>query len=132
MTSIGFIGAVALLISGHKPKTYKGSVYFEVGKSWGGVNFGPFFFVDDKTTLHTVQHEWGHGIQNIIFGPLHVFLVAIPSAIRYHYRNFITSEKCPEKWRKKWFQLPDYDSAWFEGQATKIGAIYYEEGDYKN
>ena len=42
------------------------------------------------------------------------FIVAIPSFVRYHYRDWITSSKCPEKWRKKYTQLPDYDAAWFD------------------
>lgn len=131
MTFIGACGALWFLIKGVKPKTYKGSVYFEVGgPSWGGVNFGPFFFVDTRTNKEIVWHEWGHGIQNIILGPLMPFLVAIPSFTRYHYRNWITSDKCPDKWRKKYTQLPDYDSVWFEGWATRIGEKYYKEGDY--
>ena len=129
ITLIGSIAAVGLLVTGHKPHTYKGSVYFKVGKAWGGVNFGPFFFVDNKTTLTTVQHEWGHGIQNIIMGPFHL-IFACCSFVRYHYRNFITSTYCPKRWRKTYRELSDYDSFWFEGWATNLGKKYYKEGDY--
>ena len=83
MSSIGAIISVILLICGQKPKLFHGRIYFAIGKNWGGVNFGPFFFVDSTPTLHTKQHECGHGIQNIILGPLMPFIVCIPSAMRY-------------------------------------------------
>ena len=129
MTIIGACGAFWFLIKGKKPKFYKGSVYFVVDGRWGGVNFGPFFFIDERVSLSTIKHEWGHGIQNIVMGPLHV-IFSIWSFLRYWYRRIIVSEKCPVKWRKKRSDLPDYDSYWFEGSATKIGNKYYKEGDY--
>jgi hypothetical protein len=131
ITFCGACGALFFLIKGKKPKKYKGAFYFEVGgPNWGGVNLGPFFFVDTKTNLDIVSHEWGHSIQNIIMGPVHV-IFSIVSFSRYHYRDWITSNKCPEKWRKKYTDLPDYDDFWFEGWATKIGEKYYKEGDYQ-
>lgn len=66
-----------------------------------------------------MAHECGHGIQNIIFGPLFPFLVAIPSVIRYWYREVIW-----RKDRERYFQLPKYDDIWFEGQATRWGDKY--------
>lgn len=42
------------------------------------------------------------------------FVVCIPSAARYWYREYIYRTNY-EKYR----QLPPYDAAWFEGQATK-------------
>lgn len=54
------------------------------------MNFGPFFFTDDVTGLHTLQHESGHGLQNALWGPLFLFLVALPSGLRYNLRTFKT------------------------------------------
>lgn len=46
----------------------------------------------------------------MIWGPLFPFVIALPSAIRYHYQN----------WRsKKGLENKPYDAIWFEGQATK-------------
>lgn len=72
------------------------------------------------------MHEWGHGIQNIILGPLMPFLVAIPSCIRYWYRELLVRSG-----EKKYADLPDYDSIWFEGWATKLGKKYYKAEDYE-
>lgn len=88
MTLIGAITALVLLITKHQPKRFGPCIYFEVGKGWGGVELGPFFIISKDAGLNTVRHEAGHGIQNIIFGPLMPFLVCIPSALRYWVRNW--------------------------------------------
>lgn len=48
-----------------------------------------------------------------------VFVIAVPSAIRYWYREFLMRSG-----RMKVSELPSYDSLWFEGQATEFGARY--------
>lgn len=98
--------------------------YAKFGDNWGGLEMGVNFFLADNMgeewTLHTKQHECGHTFQNAIFGPLAIFLIYIPSACRYWYDVFQA---------KKGNFLDDewYDSIWFEGSATTIGGIYYEE-----
>lgn len=88
MTLIGAIGALAMLITGHKPQIFGYNVYFVVGSGWGGVNFGAFFFVAKTSNrLQIKQHEAGHGLQNILLGPLMPFVVAIPSAFRCVLRD---------------------------------------------
>ena len=70
----------------------------------------------------TLNHEFGHSIQNCYLGLFMPFLVAIPSAIRYWYRELIV------RWGiKKYWELPDYDSIWFERTATSFGNMYYRE-----
>ena len=120
MTLMGAIVAFALLITGHKPKCFHHSIYFEVGENWGGFEAGGFFFTDKTPSLHTKQHESGHGLQNIVLGPLMPFVVSIPSAIRYWYRR-IKQKRNPN------VVLPPYDSIWFEGQATRLGEKYFKE-----
>lgn len=66
------------------------------------------------------QHEAGHGVQNIMFGPLMPFLVSIPSAIRYWHREYIYRTN-----RIKYRKLPSYYSIWFERDATDYGMIYF-------
>ena len=90
MTVIGAIGALGLLITGHKPKRFHHMIYFEVGRSWGGVNFGMFFFTSKGCGLSTKQHETGHGFQNAVLGPLFPFLVGLPSATRCLLYDFPT------------------------------------------
>lgn len=116
MTAIGLITAAAFIITFHKPKLFGCFVYFETGSDWGGFNLGPFFICSKNTSIVTKKHEAGHGIQNIIYGPLMPFIVSIPSAIRYHYRKYLIKSG-----KKKFNDLPLYDAIWFEKQATDLG-----------
>lgn len=95
MTLIGSLVALFLLITGHKPHHFYQNIYFRIGRNWGGINFGPFFIIDNTEGLSTKQHESGHGIQNICLGPLMPFIIGIPSLIRYYLidRSTITSKK---------------------------------------
>lgn len=88
MTTLGVLVALALLITGHKPHLFHYFIYFEVGRGWGGFGCGPIFVVSKYSSLHTKQHEAGHGIQNIIFGPIMPLLISIPSCLRYWLREF--------------------------------------------
>ena len=115
MSFLGSIIAIGLLITGHKPKRFYQFIYFEVGKNWGGFSCGVFFFTSQNPSLHTKQHEAGHGIQNIMFGFLMPFIVSIPSALRYWYRELTPNKK-----------HPNYYSIWFENQANKLGQKYFK------
>ena len=115
MTLIGAIVAAFLIISGHKPKRWNGCVYFNVGESWGGLELGLFFLTDKNDRISTKNHEFGHSIQNAIFGPLMPFIVCIPSAVRYWYHKYRDHKGLPNK---------PYDSIWFEKQATDLGSKY--------
>lgn len=88
MTFLGMVITFSLIITGHKPKTIGPNVYFEIGKGWGGVELGPFFLCCKDAPMRTKYHECGHGLQNLIWGPLMPFLICIPSAARYWLFNF--------------------------------------------
>lgn len=119
MTFIGLIVALVLLATGHKPYKFGYTFYFKVGKSWGGLELGGLFITDSNPSLHTLCHEQGHGLQNLWWGPLFPFVIGIPSAIRYWYREI--------KYYKKGKQPPTtYDSIWFEGQASRLGEKYFK------
>lgn len=83
MSVIGGMAGIILTITGHKPRVFHRRVYWEVGKNWGGVELGCFFLCSHNSSVSLKQHEAGHGLQNIVFGPLMPFIVCIPSAIRY-------------------------------------------------
>ena len=87
MTWMGAFIALVMLLSRHAPKKLGPNVYFEAGLGWGGMEYGPFFFVSKDASEETRLHEAGHGIQNLVLGPLMPFLVCIPSALRYWMRN---------------------------------------------
>lgn len=98
-------------------KRHGWSFYLNVGKSWGGLELGMFFLVDSKDSVSTKWHEFGHSIQNCYWGPLMLFIIWIPSGIRYWYREL--------KYNRKGLTCPTtYDSIWFEKSASNLGRLY--------
>lgn len=95
MTLVGSVGALVMLVTGHKPKKHGYSIYFVTGHGWGGVCLGPFFFVsDDCDDIDSKTHEAGHSLfQAMPMGPLFPFLVGIPSMLRYYLFDFDTRLK---------------------------------------
>lgn len=88
LTLAGCLVALFLLITGHKPHHHHYFVYFSiVNDNWGGLELGPFFLTDKKPSDHVKEHECGHGLQNLIFGPLMPFVVTFPSGFRYWFRE---------------------------------------------
>ena len=85
MTLIGLASALVLICLGYKANTYGGRLHFTVGKKWGGMSLGTVIITDDNAPEHTMNHEFGHSIQNCYYGFLMPFIVCIPSAIRYWY-----------------------------------------------
>lgn len=136
MTSIGLLitGALNLVkligkLLGHNLtiKTHKNgcSLITEVGGNWGGVELGAVALCGNYAKKsptwfeHTRKHEFGHAIQHLIFGPLFIFIVAIPSASRYWYQRIM--QKKGKSFPANW-----YDSIWFEGGATAWGTKYVD------
>jgi hypothetical protein len=119
MTLIGCVVAIVLLMLGYKPKKWGYCYYFEVGKNWGGIELGLIFIVNQNALSSIKSHELGHSQQNCMLGFLMPFLVCIPSATRYWYREYLVRSG-----KKKYFELPDYDSVWFESQASTLGTKF--------
>lgn len=112
----GIAAMVVLMCKGYRPKGYRGFVFFEVGKNWGGINLGPVFIVNQNASDHILKHELGHGIQNLAYGIFMPFLVGIPSVSRAKWRQYVRATDYP-----KYLTLPKYEDVWFEKQATKWG-----------
>ena len=94
MTVIGLITVGVLFCLGYKPRTFGPNIYVVVPGNWGGISLGPVFVHGgdaEETDLYyktrVKPHESGHGLQNLIFGPLFIFLVMIPSPWRCVLRN---------------------------------------------
>jgi hypothetical protein len=117
---MSLIGLVVILFSlpFKKVHTYHGRLYATWGRGWGGMELGCFFVCGEDCQYDSLMsHECGHTIQNCIWGPLMPFVVCIPSAFRYWYREF--------KYHRKNLTPPTkYDDIWFEGQATEWGKKY--------
>ena len=119
MTLVGIIMSIGLLIMGKRPERNQYGIAFKVGKSWGGFSAGPFAVACEDTSQHTLNHEFGHSIQNCWYGPLMLF-VTLASVCRYHYFNWNRKYR-PNK------KLPEYDDVWFEGEASDLGNLYKGE-----
>ena len=50
---------------------------------WGGFEMGLMFVRDQKSISSVNQHEFGHTFQGCLLGPFMIFLVSIPSAVRW-------------------------------------------------
>ena len=95
---------------------YRNAVYVTLPWNFGGLSLGMFIFCG-QDCLYVRSHEYGHSIQNMIWGPLFIFAIGIPSVVRYWYREWYYKYKYPTTRTS----LPDYDSIWFEGDATAKG-----------
>lgn len=121
MTAVGLLAA--LLLRGIAPLAhlllgieiahtrYRGRTCFLLGHRWGGLTLGNVILCQHEPTEQLLDHEWGHTVQNALFGPLMPLLV-LASAARYHDRN---------RRAKRGEPLPPYDAWWFEAQATALG-----------
>lgn len=119
MTLIGCFAALIMIITGHKPQRFYYNIYFEFGEGWGGVDFGPFTIVCKDKSLATIQHEHGHGLQNLWWGPIMIIWGAW-SAIRYWREEIVRRTGGDAS------KLPPYEAYWLESQATKLGQKYFK------
>lgn len=117
---VTLIGLIIILFSipFKKVHSYHGRLYAVWGKNWGGFSAGPFFVIGENCEGCN-SHECGHGLQNIIFGPFMIFLVCIPSIVRYWYLEL-------KYYRQGKVAPKPYDSIWFEHMATAWGKKYIE------
>jgi len=120
LTLAGLLVSLVLLAAGLRPKRWKWAWYFELGSDWGGVNLGPCFIVDRESTPFLRDHEFGHSVQNCMYGPFMIFIVSLPSAARWWWF----------RWYERFGQKPPvgYYDAWFERSANEIGS---RSGDMK-
>lgn len=124
-TLAGLFMALIMLITGHKPYKWGWCIYFEAGKkAWGGADWG-MVFIEDRFAPDSIKnHEFGHAIQNCVFGPFMLIVVCLPSTLRYWGRRLQTKRgRMPKK---------EYDAIWFERQATKLGTEAMERIREKN
>ncbi len=96
-TVIGLIIQVIFKVKNRKK--YKLSTVIELEARFG-VSLGKYILIgnyDEKT----IKHEYGHTVQNFIFGPLYLIIIGIPSIVRNILSRFIKIEYYngfPERW----------------------------------
>jgi len=114
MTVIGAVVVFPLLALNYNVKKYKTTWYVVVPGNWGGISLGAFFIICQESE-YLKTHEFGHTIQNAIFGPFMIF-IGLASLIRATCRNIQSN-------RGK--KLGPYESVWYEKQATEWGKKYF-------
>ena len=65
---------------------YKGITYIISKKMQGGISLGNYIILsesykDKAISQKTWNHEWGHTRDSIIFGPLYLIIIGLPSLI---------------------------------------------------
>lgn len=120
------ISGICILLGG---KIHRNGYSFivEIGQNWGGVSLGAVSLCGNYSTTspksfeHVRRHEFGHSVQQLIFGPLQLFLVGIPSGARYWY------SRLSKKGLKQ-----NYDYVWFEYTASKWGTSWINKIENKD
>lgn len=121
MTLISLLVTVVLFIPSLFTKKiqfhrYGWIYYVKLGKYWGGFETGIMFLRDWESDEDYINcHEFGHTMQNILFGPLDPFISTIPSVIHYWL-----SELFPK------YGAKPYAALWFEDSADQCGKWAYE------
>lgn len=111
LTLIGAIAFGVLSFCGYNVQQNGWGWCIKIGKKWGGFSMGPFALLCKNHVAELPAHEFGHSIQNCIFGPFTLFFITIPSIIRYWL------------W-KIGLVHHDYYYIWFEQQANIFGERY--------
>lgn len=115
LTILGLLAGVVLIILGYQPKRFGWAWCFEVGRHYDGFSLGFIFFCGKYASNVTKAHEYGHSFQNCKFG-LTMPILTLCSIVRYWYYTVMGD------WLGR--DLPQYNSWWFEKQATEIGTKY--------
>lgn len=120
------ITAFIMIFLKKKPIKNGCSYIIEIGGNWGGLELGCVAIIGEYTKISPThyeyirRHEFGHSIQQLMFGPLQNILVGVPSVIRYWYRRI--------KVKKTGKQMKtNYNDIWFEGTATKWGTFWLDK-----
>ncbi len=118
MTLIGCIVYFFVRITGHKPYQYNYSYVFELDSMAGGMTLGPVILICKNPSKKLLDHEFGHSLQNCYFGNC-MLMISLWSAARYWFRELVKKGFKPFN-----YELPTYDSIWFEGTATYLGTRF--------
>ena len=87
-TILGGLAALCLVVTGHKPKKWGPCWQFPIANGYG-LEMGLFFLSPKDYESKTLNgHEVGHQLQAcFLLGPIQLFVVGIPSAMRFWLRE---------------------------------------------
>lgn len=114
---LGLLVFLVCLYFAYPPHKYRNAVALPLPGNFGGFSLGMWIFYGKNNYGDVLPHEYGHSRQVMMLGGiLYLFVVALPSVIRYWYREILY-----RKDRNEYNKLPPYDSIWFEHYATLWG-----------
>jgi len=98
---------------------YKRSVYVYDGYPWlSGVSLGWYIFLPErKLIVSTILHEEGHSKQSLMFGPLYLLVIGIPSVCNNLWDRWFHKSWSSGK-RQHWY-YNRYPEAW----ADRLGGV---------
>ena len=97
-----------------------GIIYYLVDHLFDcGVSLGNYIFLDFDVNHSnvTINHEHGHQIQSLIFGPLYLIFIGLPSIIG----NLV--DRIMYKYFRKHYDLDFYYKQPWEAWADKLGKV---------
>ena len=113
------LGLLIILITKAEKQIIKGlPTYWSSPKINWGVSLGNYIIVRQGEKKQTIQHEHGHSLQSLKFGPLYLLIVGFPSVV---FNNL-----WDKLFHKKWIlndRMAWYYSRWPEKQADILGGV---------
>ena len=95
-------GLALIIVYGLSFKTMYKSAYIYDKFPAAGISLGYFILFDDYESMvseEDLKHEYGHFIQNLLFGPFYLLIIGIFSELnyRFHFSKFYY-----DYWTEKW------------------------------
>jgi len=115
---LGFFVRLFLKAERKKEISWATLYIFQYNSWFSGVSLGTYIILpvrasDDKT----INHEFGHCRQSLIFGPLYLLVIGLPSVIRNLWSRLLFKKKIFGE-ISKW-----YYSGYPENWADKLGGV---------
>ena len=83
-----------------------------------GISLGRYIFMDSAYGEQDIDHEKGHSIQSLYWGPLYLIVIGIPSAVFNNLWDRLFHKNWPAGRRAEW-----YYSRYPEKQADRLGGV---------
>ena len=109
-----WLGAVLLIVFGFDgAEIYKGKKIYYSKKFKGGISLGEIIILNIfyEKNAKVIKHEYGHSRQSMMFGPLYLLVIGLPSL----FFNVLT--------RLKVLKLETYYNRYPEKWADKLGGV---------
>lgn len=83
-----------------------------------GASLGKYIILRHRSSDNCLGHELGHSVQSMIFGPLYLLIIGVPSAVFNNVWDRLFHKKWDNAKRSRW-----YYSRFPEKWADKLGGV---------